>query len=139
MTHSRATYAPETERVYAQRFGAWCRYAVERGQRALPADTTAVVEYLRDLVDRHRALSTVSQAACAIALMHRRAGHAPPDVQVELARLLQRARRSERRDAARTRTLTVRLTDAELERLQSAAAAEKVSVRRLARERLLAE
>jgi hypothetical protein len=129
-------YAAETERVYRLAFAAWCRHAIARHQRPLPASSNDVDAYLRDLAARGYSWSTLQQVARALRVMHRRAGHDAPAVPPELWTALRKLTRArERRDKARRHALRLWLTDAELERLQRDAADARVSVRRLARER----
>ncbi len=73
-----ASRAPSTQKAYEadwRRFTLWCQ---QRATAALPATPALVAVYLSFLADGGLAPPSVSRALAAIAHVHRRAGHVPP-------------------------------------------------------------
>ncbi len=73
-----ASRALSPQRAYEadwRRFVLWCR---QRATAALPASPALVAVYLSFLADRGLAPPSVARALAAIAHVHRRAGHVPP-------------------------------------------------------------
>lgn len=76
--YAAAALSPATRRSYDRHWRAWCAFAAEHGEAALPASNQLAALWLASLANHGLSVSTLTQALSALAYAHETAGLTPP-------------------------------------------------------------
>lgn len=104
--YASAALSPNTRRAYAAQLRLWQDHAAQQSLPVMPADPTAVANWLAARAGAGQALSTIRTAVAAIRATHHAAGH-PFDAQhPALAHVMKGIARSSRREQDQAEPLT---------------------------------
>jgi integrase len=91
---ARESKAPSTVASYRNAWRDFTEYCEDHGLRALPADPSAVIEYLAEIAARGLKVSTISVRLAAIAEAHRMAHVADPTIDADVKTVMGGIRRN---------------------------------------------